>query len=172
MKEGLPAKEMPLRMINYLRSAIKSILSFHHYRRTKLSIRVKLTRIASSRSRTFGAFTKGSQPLCVVLEPPWKNNQENISCIPVGVYKVKRHISPSKNKQTGGEVFWLQNVKDRTYIYIHIGNRVHETLGCMLVGSGFLDDGSGVNDSTKAMEKLLRELPDEFELEVAWADCF
>ena len=27
--------------------------------------------------------------LCDALEPPWKNNERNVSCIPVGTYKLR-----------------------------------------------------------------------------------
>src|ERR1035441_6260159 len=43
--------------------------------------------------RTRGALTCPAVPgadalACVTLEPPWKNNQPKVSCIPVGVYQV------------------------------------------------------------------------------------
>ena len=126
-----------------------------------MSIQVKLIRTATSNKGTYGELKVNEVPLCNTLELPWRDNQENISCIPMGKYKVKRHRSPSQ-----GDVFWIQNVKDRTYIYLHIGNWIHEIKGCILVGSGHLDDGSGLADSARAMNKLFRKLPDEFELEI------
>ena len=120
---------------------------------------VKLIRTVSTEKGTFGELICNDIPLCNTLELPWKNNQQNISCIPPGKYKVKRHKSQSK-----GNVFWLQNVKDRTYVYIHTGNWTHEILGCILVGTSHTKNG--LYQSTLAMNKIKKILPDEFELEI------
>jgi hypothetical protein len=100
-------------------------------------------------------------PLCVTLELPNLMNRENVSCIPVGEYKVKLHQSPSM-----GEVYHLQNVTNRTWIYIHTGNWTHQIKGCILVGSGYLHDGSGISNSVKAFNRLRNELGEEFTLTI------
>lgn len=54
---------------------------------------------------------------CHFLEPPDRNNQEYISCIPAGEYLCE--IISSKHF---GKVYELKNVEGRTVVYIHTGN--------------------------------------------------
>lgn len=57
-----------------------------------------------------------------VTELPWKNNQSQMSCIPVGEYMVKRYQSPKF-----GNVFMVADVPDRKYILFHSGNYAGDT---------------------------------------------
>jgi len=66
---------------------------------------------------------------CFTLEKPWLDNQENISCIPVGEY-----CYYSRTSTRNGKVLQLENVEDRTSIQIHAGNYINQTQGCILVG--------------------------------------
>jgi len=98
---------------------------------------------------------------------PYPVNAQNVTCIPEGEYKVEKYFSPTK-----GRCFLLKNVPGRTMVEIHKGNFATgekvDTEGCILPGMRFVDinkDGNlDVQDSTKAMEKLLELLPDHFEL--------
>jgi hypothetical protein len=67
----------------------------------------------------------------VTLEPPWKNNQPKVSCIPAGVYEVIITLSP----RFGRLMPHLLNVPNRTEIEFHYGNTVSDTEGCVLVGT-------------------------------------
>jgi len=111
---------------------------------------------------------------CVTIELPkvfipFPVNAQNVTCIPEGIYPVEKIISPTK-----GRCFLLKNVPGRTMVEIHIGNFATgekvDTKGCILPGMRFVDinlDGNlDVQDSTKAMEKLLKLLPDKFELHI------
>lgn len=102
---------------------------------------------------------------CFTLELPWLNNQPNISCIPAGTYKAKKHISPSL-----GQVIHILDVEGRTWIYIHKGNFTRQIKGCVLVGDGIKyvdkDDIPDVTNSEKAFDGLMAALPDEFEVEI------
>lgn len=88
------------------------------------------------------------------LEPPWKDNQNNISCIPEGEYKCSFLERSASGKYT--QVYHVQNVPNRTGILIHNGNVVDHTLGCILVGtrSGFLADKAAVLNSVTAKRKI------------------
>ena len=101
-----------------------------------------------------------------VLELPDYDNKRNISCIPEGVYKAKKRISPGK----GYEVIEFINVPNRTYIQVHYGNYTKQLLGCQLYGDGLKyldnDDIIDVTSSKKTLKKLLKMLPDEFEIEI------
>lgn len=99
------------------------------------------------------------------LELPWLDNATNISCIPLGEYKVTKRWS-NKFKHH----FHVQDVEGRSYILIHAGNFYTDIEGCILVGmdlkdldkDGFMD----VKDSGDAMEELLKIMPDEFTLTI------
>lgn len=87
------------------------------------------------------------------LELPWLGNRRKVSCIPLGVYDIKRGIS-GKN----GNVYNVLGVPDRIGIQIHVGNFYTQIEGCILVGhlhkdinkDGLLD----VTDSRRAMNEL------------------
>lgn len=102
---------------------------------------------------------------CHCLEPAWKDNQQDISCIPAGKYRVEKHIAPSFGKS-----FWVKDVPGRSEILIHIGNFRKDTRGCPLPGIDMADiDGDkniDMSSSGKAIEKLWKLLPDSFELEI------
>lgn len=71
---------------------------------------------------------------CKTLELSWKDNKRNISCIPKGRYNVKRKFSPKF-----GHVYEVQNVPNRTAIYLHAGNTFFDIKGCILLGDMFGD---------------------------------
>lgn len=99
------------------------------------------------------------------LELPWLDNQHDISCIPAGTYPVIKYDSPNK-----GMVFLLQNVPNRDSIEIHSGNYKKDTLGCILVGTGFEDiNGDGnldIIESRKTLDRLLGILPSNFNITI------
>lgn len=105
------------------------------------------------------------QLVCYTIEKRWLNNQNHLSCIPIGKYKVTKFLSPSKHTAlTGHNVFLLNDVPGRTMIEIHVANFASELLGCIAVG---LDaNEKGVGRSALALKKLLDTLPDVFELEI------
>ena len=104
---------------------------------------------------------------CKSIELPMNGNQKNVSCIPEGVYDCIKHYSPTK-----GPCFWVKDVPDRGEILIHTGNYVMgkkiDSRGCILPGIYFSDlneDGFiDIADSKKAMDVLLRILPEKFSL--------
>lgn len=99
------------------------------------------------------------------LELPDLDNEPNISCIPEGLYKCVRIVSPSL-----GDCFDIYNVLDRTYIRIHAGNFTRQIEGCILVGDGLTDiDKDGIVDITNSkatLEKMLAKLPKIFTLKI------
>jgi len=95
------------------------------------------------------------------VENPWLDNQVRVSCIPAGVYTVKRHESPSK-----GLCWSVPDVLDRTFILIHVANWAKDVLGCIGVGTGIVLANDMVTSSKDALKQMLDELPDEWELEI------
>lgn len=102
---------------------------------------------------------------CNTLELPWRDNRRNISCIPVGTYRVKKRYSTKY-----GDHLHLTDVPARTWILIHPANFVRQLRGCIAVGKHKLDiDGDGLNDVTSSratMKKIMELVPDEMELQI------
>lgn len=111
---------------------------------------------------------------CHSLELPNLQNQRKISCIPEGVYSVKKHTSPSK-----GLCFSLPNVPFRDNILIHKGNYVGsinpktktpDVKGCIILCDSYGDiTNDGIKEalnSKKTMDKLLA-IADNFNLHIS-----
>lgn len=122
---------------------------------------VNLVRVSQSFHGTFGVLIKDMIPLCVTLEKPYVNNQNNISCSPAGTYQVKKH-----NGAHFQNVWELVDVKNRQGILIHNGNTLADTEGCILVGRGFAYDGT-IFSSVDALNYLRGVLPDDFTLMIS-----
>ena len=96
---------------------------------------------------------------CYTLEPPWRDNQRSVSCIPEGEYDVVVRYS-----QKYKHVYWVTEVEDRTYILIHSGNfggdiskgfKTH-TNGCILLGKskGMLGNQRAILNSRVIVRKF------------------
>ncbi len=98
---------------------------------------------------------------CASLELPWKNNDQNVSCIPNGMYNCKKMWS-----KTHGRIFTIMDVPFRTLVRGHVGNFIRSTKGCVLFGDSIKDfnyDGVlDVTNSKRTFEKLMLVLPDKF----------
>ncbi len=105
----------------------------------------------------------------VTLEPPWRNNEKQVSCIPAGVYKVIPRKSPKY-----GNHYHVQDVLLREWVLIHFGNYAKDSTGCILVGKRFSDiNGDGQIDiasSKVTLEKLLHFAPEGFTMEIIKAE--
>src|SRR5690349_18869896 len=101
----------------------------------------------------------------VTIELPWRNNQQGISCIPKGIYTVKKFMSLKH-----GLCFLIMDVPGRSMCEIHAANFSRQLLGCIAPGKEHTDiDGDklrDVTDSGKTMKRLLELLPEQFELEI------
>ena len=128
-------------------------------------MRITLKRLSDDGVQTLGIMTLPNGKVYHTLELAWKNNNRKVSCIPKGIYKVRKRTSAKY-----GEHFHLLNVPNRDFILLHHGNYHTDILGCILVGKGLLDinkDGRlDVTSSKQAMKELLSTLPKEFELEI------
>tara|TARA_R110000851_G_scaffold9579_3_gene35577 strand:- start:26801 stop:27187 length:387 start_codon:yes stop_codon:yes gene_type:complete len=102
---------------------------------------------------------------CLTLELPWLDNNQNVSCIPAGVYEAEKYQSPAH-----GPVILLKGVPNRTWIEMHAGNYTRQILGCILVGDSlkYLDDDGilDVTNSKNTLATLLAKLPDKFTVEI------
>ena len=91
---------------------------------------------------------------CKGLEPPDKNNANNISCILDGTYWViKEETSPHHDYPH----FRVLNVPNRRGILWHGGNYFSDTLGCYLPGDSFGDrNKDGVLDVLNSRTTLAK----------------
>lgn len=96
--------------------------------------------------------------ICDTLELPWKDNQRRVSCIPEGIYNVRKHISPKF-----GEVIHVLNVPERDAILIHAGNKVSDVQGCILPG---IKSNDIVISSRIHLSKILELVKDRAVLEI------
>lgn len=92
----------------------------------------KLIRIAYIPDGTFGVLFDEDIPFCLTLEREWKDNEENISCIPRGEYLCKRVESPKF-----GDTFEVCDVPGRSHILFHRGNIEDDSEGCIVIGEQY-----------------------------------
>lgn len=116
-----------------------------------------LTRLVAEDKQTLGALNlySGTDLVfsCKTLELQWNANKQFSSCIPKGVYRVKK-----RHSDTYGEHWHILDVYGRDLILIHAGNYHRDTEGCVIVGREIFDiDGDGYRDVTNS-KKTMREL--------------
>lgn len=109
--------------------------------------------------RTYRAdYTTGVVMICggkfFSIEKPWRDNANNISCIPEGIYTARWTRSPRLKKFT----YEITGVKNRSGIRIHAGNTADDSLGCPLLGmrKGSIRGKMGVLASREAVERFNR----------------
>ena len=128
------------------------------------SMNVEIVRTAYTLKGTFGVLYSDSFPLCLTLERPLFFRPDfltvkNISCIPPGDYPANLTV---RHRGTPGayEVYQLSNIEreHRTFIQIHKGNYIRDTLGCILLGMQFAQTGGGsamILNSATAFNKFM-----------------
>lgn len=99
---------------------------------------------------------------CQTLELPWFDNKKMISCIPKGIYQVKKVFWPRKLKS----FYQVQNVPARSGIFIHEGNYYFNYEGCIGLGEKRIDlnndgqiDISNTVKTIKDFEKFMEGKP-------------
>ena len=110
---------------------------------------MKITRFVKSESVTLGRLDFANQHFYTV-ERPWLDNQTSISCIPDGIYKLKRVDSP----KFGDDMWEIADVPDRTHILIHVANGPHNVEGCVGLGQTIYPDLRGVGSSRLAITEF------------------
>lgn len=100
-------------------------------------------------SGTNGTLSFNGKEICKTIELPWKENQRRISCIPEGIYKVRKRFSPKFKWHL--EVI---SVKNRDLILFHPANdALKELNGCIAPVSELTGEGKGIR-SQIAFERL------------------
>lgn len=122
---------------------------------TKVFTNVVLQRLTTNENGTFGVLIVNERPAFVTLELPWKDNQTDVSCIPVGTYKAELIHSPRFKK----DLYVLNNVPDRSMVEIHIGNTINDTHGCILLGTQYSLTQYGIIGSVLAFNSFMGLVP-------------
>lgn len=128
--------------------------------------KAKIIRYQSSDQGTRGILVAPGF-FCHTLELPWKNNQQNISCIPAGKYEC---LFVKTRRAIGGmrHLYWLKSVPGRTGILKHAGTfagdkskgyRSH-VLGCILLGHsiGLLQKQAAIFQSRRATREYIEHM--------------
>jgi hypothetical protein len=104
-----------------------------------------------------------------LVELPYRDNERNVSAIPVGEYKCKRRPS-TKNLNAGyNTAFEITGVPGRSDIlFAHIGNSVRDIRGCSAVGLKVSLAVEGVSNSPDAVAQYMKDLEgvNEFTLKI------
>lgn len=112
------------------------------------------------RTQNTPTHTRGVFCICgevfFTIEPPWRNNRRNESCIPPGEYTCV--FLPRSASGKYRDVFHVTNVPDRSGVLIHNGNLAKHSKGCIIIGSapGVLGGVEAVLLSRKALRQLGR----------------
>lgn len=82
--------------------------------------------------------------VCKSLELPWKDNLNNVSCVPKGKYECQWTRSNRLSTAVGHNVFAYEvlSVPNRTGIRIHSANYFFQLLGCVALGDAHKDINS------------------------------
>lgn len=87
----------------------------------------------------------------VTMERGWLNNQNNISCVPEGVYDLKLEYSPKFRK----DLWELYGVPNRSECKFHAANYWRQLNGCIALGVKHKDiDGDGDPDITSSRDTM------------------
>lgn len=73
------------------------------------------------------------------LENPWLENRPRVSCVPAGYYHVERDTFKGRYP----DLRVTNPPAGRSDIEVHAGNRVGDTLGCVLVGYSWAWEEAG-----------------------------
>lgn len=119
-----------------------------------------LERFAYSPDGTFGRLSLPGGWSCCTVECPWKGNAPFESCIPDGVYHLKRRRSDVVEKSSGGDYVegWeVCDVPGRSFIMIHPGNWPSNFEGCIGVGKKYkvMQGSNGVTASRATFAELM-----------------
>jgi hypothetical protein len=130
---------------------------------------LRLVRVTEHNGATLGVLCIDDSPEMVTLEDAWRDNERQISCIPVGKYKIKLHRSPRF-----GLTYQVADVPERSHILFHAGNTHKDTHGCILLGLqyGKLDKDTAILASKSAFTKFMEMMNGVTEAQLIVIDAY
>jgi Family of unknown function (DUF5675) len=116
---------------------------------------IQIWRHEQTDAATLGALIVDGRMIGFALELPWRANRRNVSCIPPGLYKVRRREDWRRSRDHG-PTFEVCNVPGRSGILFHPGNTVDDVEGCIAPGLsiGNVGDKRGVLHSGAAFKRF------------------
>jgi Family of unknown function (DUF5675) len=136
-----------------------------------MHITIVRSKALSNSTGTFGHLFIDGVPFCATCEQAWNDNKPNISCIPVGEYKLFPYDSPAHGPTVvfhnpalaiyGTPSTVPAGVVGRTLCEIHNANWPFQLKGCVAVGSAIADiapNGQGVISSVATYQALMMKL--------------
>lgn len=90
------------------------------------------------------------------LEREWANNQPNISCIPEGIYTIKKDWFYTSDNDAY-PCYQIMDVPGRTLIKIHVANIATQLKGCVALGVdlGWYKGMWSVSHSKRALNQFM-----------------
>lgn len=113
---------------------------------------ITLHRVVQNSEVTLGILTLPTL-LLSTCEPPWLDNQKNISCIPPGIYELAPY-----NSLRFGKTYKILFVPNREGILFHKGNFPEETEGCILLARQTDFSELSIVRSAEGHAKFMEEL--------------
>lgn len=120
---------------------------------------ITLQRVRQRAKGTFGILTINGDVVATLEDQIRDEKVHGETAIPAGTYKLELRNEGGKTKHYAKRfpemhkgMIWLRNVPDFTYVYIHIGNFVEDTEGCILVGERART--RSLQSSTKAYQRI------------------
>ena len=131
-------------------------------------MQIDVIRFLEDKKSTVSHLLINGEYKCKVLEDAYRETKEYGSTrIQDGEYKLKLRtdLTPMNRKyiEKFGKEFhkgmiWLQDVPEFEFVYIHIGNYIEDTLGCLLVGENVIHDKKndtfGIDNSTNTYKEI------------------
>jgi hypothetical protein len=118
-----------------------------------------LQRISDNGTSTLGILSADGYQFVTLEDTFRKEKVYGKTRIPAGRYEIKLRTAGRLHNKYAKKYFrhigmmWLQDVPGFQFIYIHIGNKPEDTLGCILVGTT-VENENFISESTVAYTKL------------------
>lgn len=142
---------------------------------------VQVFRTRSTKFSTIGRLLVDGIEVVTLEDPPQKTKVYGNTRIPAGRYRMTLRddggMTVRYRKRFGDDwhkgMLWIRDIPEFEYVYIHIGNRHQDTLGCILVGMTASQDFIGrsvdayrqvyplIRDAILAGEDVMIEIEDE-----------
>lgn len=125
-----------------------------------------LLRLSSTEESTLGALYMNGAFACWTLEDPWRAEKvAGVTRIHPGLYQLKLRVEGNMHLdylKRYGEMhrgmLWLQDTAEFSYVYLHTGNAVRHSAGCVLVGDNVTEAATEAGQKIGASRRAYRRI--------------